>query len=217
MSCMGIGSYAEENAKLLIRLMKEHGALDLGAISNFFEVSSEWCCPSCHRTKAEQVRLDKNGNLMAAIHRHHDHMINLADDCIPSLGRDDITWQERRPYDSLRSNFQRFPDTLICNDCNVIEGLAKGLCKAHSCFSFSPFEISTFIIVESNRPHRLDTEKVLRAWEHVSPSLKTYGNELRQINKFKRDPDGFESIGGAACRVLKDVMDKMKKNEGSDS
>lgn len=212
MSYSGIGQQAEDNAKLLIRLMKEHGALDLGATANFFEVSHEWCCPSCHRTKSEQARLDKNGNLLAAIHNHHDHMGDGAYDCIPSIPHGSVEWRDRLGYDSLRSNFRRFPDTLICNDCNVVEGAAKKVCGAPEKFSFTPFEISTFIIVENNRAHRIDAERLLFTWSKVEPSLEAYRGELRHINRFNKNPEGFESVGGAAWRVLKDVREKMLQN-----
>lgn len=201
---------AEANAKLLISLIKSFGALDLGSIANFFQVGSEWCCPTCHRSKSEQARLDKNANLMCAIHLHHDHMNHAAHDKIPHLGRDDLAWSERRGYDSLRNNFYRFPDTLICNDCNVVEGDAKKKCGAPESFSFSPFEISTFIFVENNRPHRLDVEKLNTTWQNVRSSLATYREELRSIGNYHQNPDGFEHIGGAAWRVLKDVHAKMK-------
>ncbi len=211
-----VGSEAEANAKLLIKLMKEFKAKDLGSVSNFFEVSHDWCCPSCHRSKSEQARRDKNQNLMCALHNHHDHMVHLAMDKIPALGRDDVHWSERRGYDSLRGNFCRFPDTLVCNDCNVVEGAAKREAGAPADFSFTPFEISTFIIVANNSPHRLDAEKARTVWGNIRPSLANYGDKLRQIGNYDKSPDDFENIGGAAWRVLADVRRKMKSKKDAE-
>lgn len=210
------GGEAEANAKLLIQLMQETGALDLGSIANFFQVGSDWHCPSCHRSKAEQARLDKNRNLMCAIHSHHDHMVDAACEKMPGFHRDDLPWQDRRGYDSLRSNFNRFTDTLICNDCNVVEGDAKRKCGAPAAFSFTPFEISTFIIVTNNAAHTLDIAKAQETWQHIRPSLGAYREELRKISNYDKDPDSFEAVGGAAWRVLKDIRAKMKKVKGDD-
>lgn len=212
MSFSCTGSFAERNAKLLIKLMKEHHAKDLGSVCGFFEVSEEWCCPSCHRTKAEIARIDKNGNLMCALHNHHDHLNHVAQDKLPPAR--EIKWDERRGYDSLVATFARFPDTLICNDCNVVEGLAKREAGTPPDFSFTPFEISTFIIVCSNAPHKLDIDKARVAWANINPSLDNYRDKLRQIMNYdSSDPDSFDHIGGAAWRVLKDVRKKMKKQD----
>ncbi len=205
-------SFAEVNAKLLINLMKEHGAIDLGSISGFFEVTDRWCCPSCHRSKAEQARLDKNGNLMCALHWHHDHMVHAAQDRLP-MPRD-LHWIDRQGYESLVSTFHRFPDTLVCNDCNVVEGDAKKKVGAPAAFSFSPFEISTFIIVTNNRPHTLDVPKACTTWNNLYPSLSNYRDNLKQITNYDNaEPDSFEQIGGAAWRVLKDIRKKMNENK----
>lgn len=207
-----MGMFAEANARLLIRLMREHGAKDLGAVSGFFEVSEHWCCPACHRSKPEQARLDKNQNLMAALHRHHDHLIHAAEDKLPRCT--EVDWKDRQGYNSLLSTFHRFPDTLLCNDCNVAEGDAKRKAGTPAAFSFTPFEISTFIIVRNNQPHAVDANKARIAWANLEPSLASYRDNLRQIASYDRaDPDSFEQVGGAAWRVLKDVRAKMKQKQ----
>ena len=204
--------FAEANAKLLITIMKERNAVHPGAISSFFEVKDTWCCPSCHRSKAEQARLDKNDNLMCALHWHHDHMVHAARDRLPAPI--EINWNERHGFESLVSTFHRFPDTLICNDCNVIEGDAKKKVGAPAAFSFSPFEISTFIIVMNNKPHGLDLAKARVTWANLFPSLSNYRDNLKQITNYDNaEPDSFEQIGGAAWRVLKDIRKKMNENK----
>jgi hypothetical protein len=112
---------------------------------------------------------------------------------------------------SLRNNFVRFADILICGDCNVVEGDAKKKAGTPVDFSFTPFEISTFIIVEPNRGHLLDLDKLKETYDKIRPSLGIYGDTLRGIAKHQADPDGFEQIGGAAWRVLKEVNKKRKE------
>lgn len=201
-------NFAEENARLLFSLAADFCASGLGAISGFFETESTWCCPSCHRQKQEIARLDKNLNLLCQFHWHHDHLEHLASDKLP-LYRE-LDFKDARPYDSLRSNFRRFPETLICSDCNVAEGAAKMAVDAKPTFSFTPFEISSFIFVLPNEPHKIDRAKAREIYEKLVPSMAVYGATLRNVAKFNADPDGFEPIGGAAWRVLKDVQAKLK-------
>jgi hypothetical protein len=204
-----VGTDAEKNARLLVDLMNQFEAIGIGAISGFFEVSTDWCCPVCHRQKPEIARRDKNGNLLCQLVWHHDHLSHLSDR-LPYY-RTQLDWQDARPLDSLRGNFKRFDDVLICGDCNVAEGAAKVSAKAPSNFSFGPFEISTFIVVKDNAPHTLDRPKVAEAYKQVFPSLKIYGDVLRDLPKHEADPDSFEQIGGSACRVLSEARKKMKE------
>lgn len=203
--------FGEKNARLLLALLKKHNCEDFGAISGFFETDEFWCCPCCHRQKSEIARRDKNGNLFCQFVWHHDHMGDLSDRF--PFHREGLTWQEARPLDSVRNNFKRFDDILICGDCNVIDGNAKRAIGAPSAFSFTPYEISTFIIVRENQGHALDKDKAAEAYRHASPSLEVYRATLRDLPKHERDPSSFEQIGGAAWRVLKQANDRRKKED----
>lgn len=205
------GRNGDKNAHLLLHLVKKHGAIGLGAISGFFEVDENWHCPSCHRGKEDIARLDKNGELFCQMVPHHDHMDKLANGKIPT--GEGLEWSDRQPAYSVRENFRRFQETLICTDCNVVEGDAKKKVSAPSEFSFTPFEISTFIIVEPNRGHLLDMEVLAKTWEKIQPSLWIYGNTLRGIAKTQIDPGGFEQVGGAALRVLAALKKKMDEKK----
>jgi hypothetical protein len=210
-----IGADAEKNARLLFDLIRVHKADGLGAISGFFEVSYDWCCPVCHRQKGEIARIDKNGNLFCQLVWHHDHLSHLSDK-IPSF-RPGLDWMQAKPVDSLRDSFRRFNDILICGDCNVAEGAAKMAAGAASSFSFCPFEMSTFIIVGNNQAHKIDRKKASAIYAAINPAMKEiYGAMLREIPKQEADPETFEQIGGAAWRVLSDARKKMKENEGRD-
>jgi len=105
------------------------------------QVGPEWCCPSCRRTKFQQLtwtvrRIDgrvipNSHGWLAPIVEHHDH------------GADE---GQRSP---------RFAPTFICFDCNIAEGRAKKMLKLPKDFSFSPVELSMFIV---GYPHRRITE-----------------------------------------------------------
>ncbi len=213
MTYSSVGLNGDKNAHLLFHLVKTHGAIGLGAISGFFEVDETWICPVCHRDKEKIARIDKNGNLFCQMVWHHDHLIDMTDNRFP-IGRD-LEWLEQAELFSLRNNFVRFQDILICGDCNVVEGDAKKKAGTPADFSFTPFEISTFIIVEPHRKHLLDIEKLKKVYDKIKPSLGIYGDTLRDVAKHQADPDGFEQIGGSAWRVLKEINRKRKeKNNG---
>lgn len=201
---------AEENAKLLYTLLREFNGYDYGSISGFFEVDTRWRCPCCHRNKREIARLDKNGNLMCALHWHHDHFSELAMDKLPvdrkHLGDDALTLR------SLQDSFCRFPETLICCDCNVAEGSqAKPMVGAPKQFSFAPFEIATFVVVRPNVPHMVNQDRAKAAYASAVPSMKLMGKKLREITDPNSYRDGPEAVGHAAWRVMQHVRAQMKE------
>lgn len=198
--------WAEPNGRLLLNLFREYRAKELGSISNFFETPPEWHCPSCFRSKPEIARLDKNGNLLCSTHRHHDHFGDLAGSRLPRL-RDD--W---RALEAFRDGFVRFSPTLICSDCNVAEVAAKAAAGAVSQFSFTPFEISMFIFVEPNAPHRVDHNIAIDLYEVAKGAMSPYGRALKRAIQCMEN-DSFEHLGGAAWRVLKKAREKMKDSK----
>lgn len=204
-----MGRIAEDNAKLLFQLSAALGTKGLGSVCGFFEVDARWCCPSCHREKKHIARADKNNDLLCALHWHHDHFGDLAHDNLAHYK--ELRWEEGAAYQSLRSSFVRFQPTLICGDCNVAEGAAKMSVPTPSGFTFTPFEISTFIIPAANVPHKIDRQKAADVYDKAKPAMSVYGSELRQVVAAQKgDTGNFEQVGGAAWRVLKDVHAKMK-------
>jgi hypothetical protein len=96
-----------------------------------------WQCPSCGRTRFQlltwtKARTDSsrrafgNYHWLAAIHEHHDH-------CSES-----------------GSYLPRFARVFICSDCNSADGAVKRRFKLPVDFSFSPEELSKFVI---GHPH----------------------------------------------------------------
>lgn len=191
----------------MLDLVRRFGAHEIGAIGCFFDTTSDWLCPVCFRSKDELARLDKNGNLLCAIHSHHDHFGDLAMSRIRDAAAGTRTH-------ALNDGFYRFPNTLICNDCNVIEGYAKSTIETSAVFSFAPHEIGTFIIVTPNAPHRLDRDRLKQTYEAVLPSLRLVGARLRAVlQSIREDSDDFEHIGGPAWRAIKAARQAMQKEE----
>ena len=212
----GMGAYeAEHNARLLFALVQQHNARGIGEIHNFFEVGPNWCCPACHRDKQEISRIDKNGNLLCSIHRHHDHFIDVVSDQLAAekagllKGTKEagafprVNFSIYAAHDSICASLIRFPETLICSDCNVAEPVAKRFAQTPPSFSFSPYEIASFINVRSHAPHGVDEDRAKEAFAAAKPSMQLISVRLRAILKsVEEEADNFEHIGGAAWRVL---------------
>jgi hypothetical protein len=196
-----------KNFDLLMELRREHRAEGFGSISGFFDTDPDWLCGACFRSKRQIARLDKNGNLLCAFHVHHDHFGDLAFNLLPRMP--EIHWRDRLAYAVFSASFGRFQQELICGDCNAADGAAKAKVGAATDFSFSPFEISTFIIVEPNAPHQVNAELAGRAYDAAKPLMKLYGATLREAKKCL-ESDDFAPAGGAALSVLLDVRAKMK-------
>jgi hypothetical protein len=203
---------AEENAHLLYELKALHGAQGFGEHYHFFEVSANWGCPCCFRTKRGIGRLDKNGNLLCSLHEHHDHYGDAVSDALRRdmqqlLRSGDTTVVQQ--FMAVEESFRRFPPQLICSDCNIAEGAGKRASGADAGFSFSPSEIANFIEIADHQPHRIMTEKAARTYEAVKPSLALLSERARETLRSMRNPDSFEHIGFAAWRVLQGARKNM--------
>lgn len=190
---------AEKNARLLIDLKENHDAKGLGSISGFFDTHVTWRCPGCLRDKSEIARLDKNDNLLCAIHYHHDHFQEAARSALSQT-------QLGNNWGLISESLVRFPYTRICNDCNVIEPYAKDIVGAPAAFSFAPYEIALFIRVKNNAAHTLNAETVREVYEAALPTMTILGKRLRAIRDAINDDTGeFEHISEPVMRVIKSL------------
>lgn len=80
---------------------------------------------------------------MAGLHIHHDHSAPLL------------------------SGEGRFPDTLICDQCNAADGCAKRELQLPEDFSFSPLEIGQFITVNPHKRHKIDLDKAQQIYDEL--------------------------------------------------
>lgn len=128
------------------------------------QLSLEWECPSCRRSKFQQLRWTKSitgygvpkgeYQWLAPIHDHHDHGADSG------------------------SRNARFPNTMLCFDCNNADGRAKRLLALPEDFSFSPSELEQFV---TGIPHcGVDIDLVradLIAREYLSRGAQTFKNK----------------------------------------
>ena len=116
-------------------------------------IPESWRCPGCGRSKYQVMRWTnrfvKNGvrckpykDWIAVLHRHHDH--------------------------AKTSTTRRFNETVICDQCNVVDGAVKKKLKIYGYFSFSPSEIKQFIKATPHGRHRIDYVKAREIYERVN-------------------------------------------------
>lgn len=185
------------NGLLLLELMRRLGANEAGNVGGFFDVPAEWRCPCCYRAKREIARLDKNGNLLCSVHLHHDHYCERFDVDVRKLSPGDFQFS-RVVQDSLI----RFPDTLICNDCNVAEPNAKKIVGAPAYFTFSPVEIAYFITVSSTGEVGVDPDRAKRAYDAAIPTMKLLFERIQSITKAVDTGSDFEPLAASVGRVM---------------
>lgn len=116
-------------------------------------IEDSWRCPSCGRSKFQIMRWTRRFpskpnafmDWVAALHIHHDHSASYMD-----IGA------------------YRFPETLICGQCNAADGTVKRKLKLPKDFSFSPQEMREFIKATPYGKHEIDYERA----RNIFTSLK---------------------------------------------
>jgi hypothetical protein len=73
---------------------------------------------------------------VAALHKHHDHSSGY-----------------------FGQTPSRFPQTIVCDQCNVADGVAKRRLGLPKNFSFSPKEIRFFVTATPHGKHQISYEK----------------------------------------------------------
>ncbi|MFC4172466.1 hypothetical protein ACFOYU_10380 [Microvirga sp. GCM10011540] len=151
-------------------LISQFGATGLDLNRNWAEVPPGWQCVCCRRTKPEIVRKADNGVLVAHLEWHHDHITDLFGRRLND--RFGMPWTQGVPEvcrladGPIKALLWRFRDALICDACNRADGKAKDALKAevHPDFTFTPGEISQFIMPHPNRHHEIDVDCARAIW-----------------------------------------------------
>ena len=117
------------------------------------EVGDNYVCPACQRNKFQILRWTTRfpnkpnafQDWVAVLHRHHDHSQGV-----------------------MSCNAGRFPETVICDQCNSSDGAAKRKLKLPREFSFSPSEIGYFTTATPHGKHKINYEKAKAIYEAVN-------------------------------------------------
>ena len=139
---------------------KEYKAYDGGHCHRlWYALPETWQCPGCHRNKRDILRWTRRkvsgktwDGWIAPLCKHHDH-----------------------------SGSDRFPETVICQDCNSVDGAVKRRLRLPDDWSFSPEEIRQFISPLPNAPHT-DKKRFLNYDVAASIFEKVSKNEHPKTN-----------------------------------
>lgn len=137
--------------------------------SNWANEAYLWSCPVCKRPKADIFRLNNAGNLQATLEWHHDHLTDFfKDELVRHFGREwkSSVGEEYRHIERASSSLvSRFGPTLVCSDCNEVDGRIKGAISMDPGFSYRPSEIARCIRPVPHHSHELDMQAADRIWE----------------------------------------------------
>jgi rubredoxin len=129
----------------------------------------DWACPACGRPKPDIVRVNSKGDLMCRLVEHHDHM----KDMVRAEFERQCKNQERIVADEYAKRFasraapmvSAYDNTIICDDCNAADPMAKNVVGTHKDFSYSPQEIRRFVRPRPNLPHTIDIAEAASIWQ----------------------------------------------------
>lgn len=131
-------------------------------------VPGDWTCPVCRRPKPDLVRGPETAKLLT---EHHDHIeqfvAQVARQQLSNAGEEIGSDLGRFLNQKIGGFVRRFDRTLICGDCNNADPIAKDIGGLGEFFSFSPREISTFVITSPNKKHEIDRRVV----DQLAPKL----------------------------------------------
>lgn len=146
-----------------------HGVEQFEMNANWMGSSQLWVCPCCSRSKPEISRVGKKGQILAKPVIHHDHMGQAMKEAFHAAFKSAGTAVEQthglKLVDRIGIAFAAFEEVLICEDCNNADAEAKKIVSAPRFFSFSITQIRQFISFEPHRPHVVDAQKAMQAWQ----------------------------------------------------
>lgn len=167
------------------RLVERFGAKGVDFNRWWVFTATDWACPACNRVKADIVRLNQHGYVMGHLHEHHDHMVDFLEREFTrvSESRDVVVADEvaKKFVDRTAYALSAYDNTIVCSDCNYADGSAKRLIGAPKEFSFSPSEISQFVVPRANAEHELDHAAVQRVWQECRPVFEVRARLVRYL------------------------------------
>jgi len=156
------------------------------------ELLADWNCPSCNRSKIDIVRTLGSGEQIGSAVEHHDHLCDYPNATMRELHGAD--WVKKIPQglgehlNRIEAFTKGFTKKVICEDCNNAETEAKKIVNADCFFSFSPFEIRSFLQIEKHRVHKIKHQEAINVF---SKALLNFQLRLKLAQElFNRASDG---------------------------
>ncbi|WP_228876693.1 hypothetical protein [Paraburkholderia saeva] len=226
-------------------LIERFGADGVDMTSAWSFTPTDWICPSCGRTKADIVRLNSKQRLMCRLVEHHDHMKDLVERefKLACKAQDVVVADERakRFADRASQMVSAYDNTIVCDDCNGADAMAKSAANTHKNFSYSPQEIRQFVRPRPNQPHEIDGDEARRIWKsqtetfalrlkivkRIAMIAATDAHWHQEIPRMQRAEEVYKNaesiasynyapgahyeLAGDKCRPLSDVFDQWRR------
>jgi len=169
------------------RIRAFHGSDVMELNSNWIGTPQGWHCPCCGRDKFRLSRLGRQGQVLAKLVIHHDHMGEVLKTAFRTALE---TFGTQTPQESgfalaerIGKAFAAFEEVLVCEDCNNADTAAKKRVGAPLSFSFTPGQIRGFARARDHAPHDIDATAAARIWQAAKP---TYDLRIRLIQEVAR-------------------------------
>lgn len=171
---------------------------------NWRETDADWACPCCLRPKEMLLKPKKmTEQLVASLASHHDHF----KDVMKNFRRNEIPPSRVYEIVTFLNSLRRFDRVVICQDCNLVDAVAKTTHRIHPAFSFTSHEISQMIfeIGKAGLGHKLDKERSLQIWEQ---EREAHLANVEVAKKF------IASIASSSVLLDKNLLNLAKKVPG---
>jgi len=140
--------------------------MNLEQTQSWETVPETWVCPGCVRRRNDCEVIAKGGKKLRHLVEHHDHMRGYVKDYLVKQYGSWLAVVQNHRYprefarhiDLIKKVAQRFAHTLVCLDCNDIEGKIKNSIRADRYFSFHPAELHRALMPAKNKRHVFVTE-----------------------------------------------------------
>lgn len=149
-------------------------------------VPGEWICPCCRRSKLDCARLGAGGQMLGKLVAHHDHFEDLMDVVLSRLSKD-LRIEVASSIDAQQfirrgaELFRRFDRIIVCEDCNNAEAKGKLLSGADRYFTFTPRELSAFVLAAPNRPHEVDDAALAKTYTSAKRHYDLRAASIRKL------------------------------------
>lgn len=173
------------NSPLSKQIKAHHQCDDFEMNSNWICSSQSWICPCCNRSKFETSRIGKQGQILAKLVVHHDHMSEALKAAFhaefEAAGTDTAQIDGRLLVERIGVAFAAYQEVLVCEDCNNADTEAKKLASTPAFFSFSIGQIRQFIHSGEHLPHTVDASMAREIWLDAKPAYDLRMKLIRAV------------------------------------
>lgn len=156
------------DSPLSVRIKAHHKCDVMEMNSNWIGSTQDWKCPCCARSKFAISRLGKQGQILAKLVIHHDHMGDVLEAAFNAAfraaGTSTPQTNGKRLVERIGTAFAAYEEVLVCEDCNNADSKAKKMVGTPTDFSFSPTLIRSFVRPQDHCPHEIDRAAAVDAW-----------------------------------------------------